>query len=58
MNTAHARANTGGSRSGASHNAQPMKDRFKSAGVNAGTENFPKVLSTPPARETKEINKI
>ena len=58
MNTAHARANIGGSSSGASHSAQPMKDRFKSAGVNAGTENLPKVLSTPPARETKEINKI
>ena len=58
INTAHASAITGGSIRGASQIEQPMKERFSNAGVNAGTENLPNVLSTPPASDTSEMNRM
>ena len=38
--TAHASAATGGSKYGASHSANTMKDKLSNTGVSAGTENL------------------
>ena len=41
---------------GTKNNALPIKDRFKSTGVAAGTANLPILLRMPPANATKQIN--
>src|SRR5258706_13820774 len=57
-NTAQANARTGGSKYGASHNANAMNETFRSAGVKAGTENRLQVFRIPPANDVSEMKRM
>ena len=48
----------GGSKYGANQSAPAMKQMFSSEGVKAGMANRLQVFSTPPARDTSEMNRM
>ena len=53
--TPHASAMIGGSTCGATKIAEPMIERLRITGVNAGIANRRYTLSIPPASETSEM---
>ena len=57
-NTAQASAMIGRSKYGAAKRAKPMKERFSSTGVKAGTLNEPQVLRSPTAKLVSEMKKM